>query len=235
MAPCLLWLFCGFLLLFDHFLEFSLIQRVLQHHNNELNDHKDEGHHKILLKQHLLQIANKIRLLLIDLLNLRVSVRRIVGTLQSINTKRVIQLQIIGKDPLIIDEIHEDQELREDFELGVGVLVVDVVPVVVEETEKGVDEGEEDSGTGEAVEVGGNLVEVLHLWGEGVECVVDSLLGETVGVGVGEGGVGLVDSRRILIDSRRILVDNCCVLVDNCCVLVVGEDRVGGNSVVDIS
>lgn len=214
-----MWLFCGFLLLFGHFLEFSLIQRVLQHYNNEPNDHKDEGHHKILLKQHFLQIANKIRLLLIDLLNLRMSIRRIIGTLQSINAKRVIQLQIIGKDPLIIDEVHENEELWEDFELGVGVLVVDVVPVVVEKAEEGVDEGEEDSGAGEAVQGGGDLVEVLHLWGEGVEGVVDSLLGETVGVD--GGGVGLVDCGRILIDCGRILV--------------VGEDRVGGNSVVDSS
>jgi len=147
------------------------------------------------------------------------SIRRIIGTLQSINAKRVIQLQIIGKDPLIIDEVHENEELWEDFELGVGVLVVDIVPVVVEKAEEGVDEGEEDSGAGEAVQGGGDLVEVLHLWGEGVEGVVDSLLGETVGVD--GGGVGLVDCGRILIDCGRILV--------------VGEDRVGGNSVVDSS
>ncbi len=64
----------------------------------------------------------------------------------------VIKCQVVGEYPLLVDCVHEDQELRQCLQLIVGVLVVNVVPVVVEEPEDWTEKLEQDSTGRETVE-----------------------------------------------------------------------------------
>ena len=111
---------------------FWFLCAFLQHLDKESNQHKNDQLKQILLKNERLKVLFQVRHVLINQKDPFTGVVFVVLRLTKSFDGQVFRHgQVIRQDSLAIDDVHEDQNVGEDFESFEAVLVVNVEPVIV--------------------------------------------------------------------------------------------------------